>query len=196
MTKGLDTTLGRSTIGVVAVLVLVTAFGWPQAASVTADDKLIVLVSGRDDHGLDAFDELPLHDGPDGTQIGTVPADTLAVVTETDGTWLRISTLEGPQTEGWIDEFLVRGELHLVHPEAPGCPVATAEGELPASTRVRLVDVHRTASDRLEVGVVPVAGGAEHHVERSWLRELPGSRPVSGTACETVHDVLPGPHDH
>lgn len=197
MTRGLDTTIGRSAIGVAAVLALVTAFGWPEAATSTAEKKLIVLVSGRDDHGLEVADELPLHDRPGGSQIRTVPADTLAVVTEKQGTWLRISTLDGsPPTQGWIDEFLVRGQLHLVHPQAPGCAVATAEGELPASARVRVVDVHPTASGRLGVGVVPVAGGAEHHVERSWLRELPGPQPVDGDDCEAAEDVPLEVHEH
>lgn len=193
MTPTRSTTLGRSVVGVVAALALASGLGWGDALVGADTDGPIVLVSGRDDHGLDRVDELPLHDGPGGEVVGTVAADTLARVHTTEGSWLEITTLEGPTLEGWIDEFLVRGDLHVVLPDAPACGAPTAEGDLPPSARVRVVDVHTGAGGVDRVGVVQVGDEREHHVERHWVRELPGPAPRLGTECTEVADVAPGP---
>lgn len=198
MSRGLQTPLGRSMVGVVAVLALAISLGRPHAVGDAATDgELIVLVSGRDDHGLEVADELPLHGGPGGAPIGTVPADTLAVVHETRGSWLRISAVEGtPRAVGWIDEFLVRGELHVVLPDAPACGVPTTVGGLQPSARVRVTDLHMLVDGTVEVGVTPVTGEHEHHVERDWVRELPGPAPVAGGNCAWVPDIAEATHRH
>lgn len=173
------------------------SLGWGAGAGAGDDaDGAIVLVSGRDDHGLVVADELPLHASPDGAQVATVAGDTLVRVHETQGTWLPVSTLEGEPVEGWIDDFLARGELHVVLPGAPACAVPTAEGELQPSARVRVTDAHTSADGSLELGVVPVTGDREHHVERAWVRELPGPGPAAEGNCAWVPDAPPAGHNH
>jgi hypothetical protein len=192
-----EVALRTSLLGVVAVIALVGSFGWASRTDdVSADGDPVVLVSGRDDHGMPVADELPLHDGPAGATVGAIAADTLVAVRETRGAWLRVSSIEGESAHGWIDEFLVRGELHLVQPEAPACPVTTSRGELSPSARVRVVDVHETGLGTLEVGVESVRGDDEHHVDRAWIRELPGPVPVDGGSCAEVADVPAPAHEH
>jgi hypothetical protein len=196
VTPTLRTSLGRSLVGVLAVLALASGLGLVDALAGASDDGLIVLVSGRDDHGMETFDELPLHDRPGGEVVAMVPTDTLARVHATDGTWLDITTLEGRAVRGWIDEFLVRGDLHIVLPDAPACGAPTEQGHLPPSARVRVVDVHADDAGGLElVGVVPVGDEREHHVARHWVRELPGPAPRAGAECTEVPDVELG-HGH
>lgn len=196
MTRTLETSLGRSAIAVVAVLAVVIGVGWGTAGGGVPDDGPIVLVSGRDDHGLVVAGELALHDGPGGTQVATVVGDTLVRVHEVRGTWLRVSSLEGDPVEGWIDDLLTRGELHVVLPDAPACTVPTSEGGLQPSARVRVTELHVAPDGDVTVGVTPVNGEGEHHVERAWLRELPGPAAAAGGRCAWIPDVAESTHTH
>lgn len=196
MTSTFRTALGRSLLAMVAIVIVLTSLGATRGATDTAaTDGPIVLVSGRDDHGQQVADQLPLHDRPDGAAVDTIAADTLAEVRATSGTWLLVASLEGEPSEGWIDEFLVRGELHVVSPDTPACPVPTVEGALPASARVQVADVHHAGVGSDPIGVVTVADGIEHHVDRTRLRELPGPQ-GSGASCADVRDVPDGAHHH
>lgn len=69
------------------------------------------------------MDGVPVYAGPGSDdQVGTVPDGTLANVAETDGTWLHLVTAEGAPVEGWVDDFHLRGVVHLVGPP-PSCRV-------------------------------------------------------------------------
>ncbi len=84
-------------------------------------DTRLVLVSGRDDHGLVAKRRVPVYDAAGSTRaVGTVADATLARVLGSDGSWLHLATVEGEPVDGWVDDFFLRGVVHLVGPE-PSC---------------------------------------------------------------------------
>lgn len=95
--------------------------GGEPAQSAAEPDGRLVLVSGRDDHGLVAQERVPVYDGPESEkQVGTVAEGTLARVEDADGSWLRVASAEGPPVQGWVDDFFLRGVVHLVG-AAPTC---------------------------------------------------------------------------
>jgi hypothetical protein len=108
----------------VAVVPLLLVAGCGGAASghdQARPDGRLVLVSGRDDHGLVATAQVPVYDGPGSShRTGAVPDGTLAHVTGTDGSWLHVVTAEGRPVDGWVDDFFLRGMVHLVG-AAPSC---------------------------------------------------------------------------
>lgn len=196
MTASTRTLVRGGATGVAALSVAIGLLAAPPTPE--PDTPLaVVLVSGRDDHGVEVTDTLPLHASPDGPVTGRLDADTLVQVHEEQPPWLLVTSLEGDRRTGWVDDFVLRGTLHTVVPETPACPVPTAEGELPASAQVRVVDLHTTPTGT-QVGVIPVAGGSEHHLPRAWVRELPGPRPsADGADCADVPDVPLAPaHRH
>ena len=74
----------------------------------------IVLVSGRDDHGLLQMAEVPLVTEPEGTEVATrVPDGAFAEVLEIRGTWLLIRPIADPSSSGWIDDFWLRSRAVL-----------------------------------------------------------------------------------
>ncbi len=135
----------------------------------------LVLVSGRDDHGMVAEDQVPVYDEPEGSHVtGQVEDGTLARVLGTDGQWQRIETVEGKhRVSGWVDDFFLRGEARLVGP-APSCD-ATLAGE--RRTGGTLVVVHDLRGTRAQVETVtePTTTG---WVARSVLQELPPAGPA------------------
>lgn len=136
----------------------------------------LVLVSGRDDHGMVAEERVPLYDEVEGSRpSGSVRDGTYARVLETDGEWLEIETVEGRHATGWVDDFFLRGESRLVGP-APTCE-ATLAGE--RRTGGTLVVVHdlRGSRARVETIAEPAAGG---WVPRALLQELPPQGPHCG----------------
>ncbi len=69
----------------------------------------IVLVSGRDDHGLLADPLVTLYDAPNSTTpLARVRDGSYARVLETRGTWQHIVTIAAPQS-GWLDDYYLRG---------------------------------------------------------------------------------------
>ena len=69
----------------------------------------IVLVSGRDDHGLPALLAVPLYQAPDDTTVvARVPDGLLARVLDQRGTWLKVQVLQLPSALGWVDDFYLR----------------------------------------------------------------------------------------
>ncbi|MGH3441754.1 MAG: hypothetical protein ACRDUY_06870 [Nitriliruptorales bacterium] len=166
-------------------------------------ERPILLVSGRDDHGLLATPTVALLDEPEGAEAAEVADGTLVAVTGTRSEWLRVEALEGPPASGWIHDFYLRGTVHVVG-KPPGCPTplvgkpgGPAFTELRASEQVELVDVHetdgatwvgvRTLGDGAQVGVVP----------RAWLRELALPPVPPGVACADVRvDPAAPPHRH
>lgn len=86
-----------------------------------ASEREILLVSGRDDHGLLAQRVVPLTREPDteGGASATVADGTLVRVVATRGEWARVKTLEGPRAEGWVNDFYLRGTVHVCTPTLP-----------------------------------------------------------------------------
>lgn len=140
------------------------------AALTSGPADRLVLVSGRDDHGMVAEEQVPVYDAPDGHRVvGRVADATLARVLETDGTWLHVRTAEGAhRVTGWVDDFFLRGELRLVGP-APSCAARLGGAPLAGGT---LVVVRDLDGDRARVETV-AGPGTTGWVDRSVLQELP-----------------------
>lgn len=99
----------------------------------------IVLVSGRDDHGLLQQAELPLVTQPDGADVvAHVPDGTFAEVLEARGTWLHIRSLTDPSATGWIDDFHLRGRAVLHNSQQVS--FVDAQAGNPVRVQVRLVN--------------------------------------------------------
>lgn len=186
----------RGAATAVAVVCLAAGLASGTSPDSAAGDGLpVVLVSGRDDHGVVVTDSVPMHDAPDGQVVGHLDTETLVQVHEEQPPWLRVTSLEGPRRTGWVDDFVLRGALHTVRPDAPACDVPTAQGGLSASSQVRVVDLHETPTG-MQIGVVALTGGPEHHVPRDWVRELAGPRAAGRTPCASVVDPEEPVHRH
>lgn len=150
------------------------------AGSTTVEPRL-VLVSGRDDHGMVVTPRVPLYDAPQGTrQVGDVRDGTLVEVLDTDGQWLQVRTVEGPDATGWVDDFVLRGEARLVG-RAPSCAVRLGGDVRDGGT---LVVVRRLEAGRVLVETVTPP------VVRAWARRADLQElPPQGRHCG---DVPPG----
>jgi hypothetical protein len=103
----------------------------------------IVLVSGRDDHGLLVDPQVALYPEPEGGKPGGGIADGhMARVLEVRGTWLRLESLDQPTVDGWVDDFFLRDR-------------AVLDGRV----QVHLLDA-RTTGGVVQVRVQPVADPA------------------------------------
>ncbi len=99
---------------VTAALSLVSCTGTPHPTSAGDGIGAIVLVSGRDDHGLLQMHEVPLRAEPEGTEITAhLPDGSFAEVLEIRGTWLRIRSVADRSRSGWVDDFLLRDRAVL-----------------------------------------------------------------------------------
>jgi hypothetical protein len=134
--------------GLVSLVGLTSLGGGPFAASSPATPPPptlvatgpVVLVSGRDDHGLRSLLAVPLYQAPDdSTIVARVPDGFIARVLEQRGTWLQIQALLLPSAVGWIDDFYLRDRA-----------LRTDGGG-----QVVLVDA-RVAAGQVEVAVRPV----------------------------------------
>lgn len=150
-------------------------------AGATSVEPRLVLVSGRDDHGMVVADQVPLYDAPQGTRkVAVVPDGTLVEVLETDGQWLEVRAVEGQDATGWVDDFFLRGEARLVG-APPSCAVRLGGDVRDGGT---LVVVRRFEAGRVLVETVtPPAVRA--WARRADLQELP----PQGRRCG---DVPPG----
>ena len=162
-----------------ALLLLgLTVSGCGGAASIDASprpDGRMVLVSGRDDHGYEVAARVPLYDGPASTtRVGTVADGTLAHVQEIDGSWLHVVTAEGAPVDGWVDDFSLRGVVHLVGP-APSCR-ASLDGH-PVEGGLQVV-VRQVMGSRVQVT------GVADPTLRGWTtRDAVQELPPQGTRC-------------
>jgi hypothetical protein len=135
-------------------------------------DRAVVMISGRDDHGLVASQNVLLMSAPGGgSVVGPLPDGTLAEVRRVRGTEVEISAFG---VTGWVDDFEVRGDVRLAGPP-PTCEVRLAGRRYPAGTRVEVVNVsagwatvHTLAGDST-TGQVPVSSLFE-------LAPAPGAR--------------------
>lgn len=187
MAAGVTTEVAAGVVAVAAGVVAVVAAAVPGDGAQDLpgkDARGVVLVSGRDDHGLVASQNVLLHSAPEGGSVaGRVPDGTLAQVREVNGNQVRVSA---SGVTGWVDDFVLRGELRLAGPP-PGCRVRVSGQDVAAGTRVevltldgaqarvRLLDPPRT------VGTVAVCD----------LREL---APPPGQACPAAGSGRPGDH--
>lgn len=195
----------RRLVRVAMVTAAVTMLGTSIVLAVStggdADLPRLVYVSGRDDHGALATDTVAVHGRPDGVEVGALADGTVARVADTRGTWLRIEPVDG-SAGGWVDDFWLRGRVHLVDPATPGCAVitaATAGGppryQLPASQQVEVLDA-RAVDGRSWVAV-----RAEDDHDLSWvpqdlLSDVPGPNPrVLDGGCEELDWPEPV-HEH
>lgn len=106
----------------------------------------LLLLSGRDDHGLVAEPLVALSHEPGGRGHAHAVRDgTLVRVVATRGEWAYVRTLEGARVDGWVNDYYLRG---VVHACAPGLP-RSAQVELLAfqgeRVRVRTVETPRDA---------------------------------------------------
>ena len=178
----------RAVALVVLALVALSGCGGPAAGQGGAErpDGRLVLVSGRDDHGELAQRLVLVYDAQGSSkQVGRIADGTLAHVTEVDGTWLHVVAAEGRPVDGWVDDFFLRGVLHLVGPP-PACR-AELDG--------------RPAEGGLQVVVAGVRGGevlvsdASDPTRRGWVprsavQELPPEPPHCGGGPDD------GGHEH
>lgn len=165
----------------------------------------VVYLSGLDDHLLPAYEYVPLYDSPAGRIIAAAPAGTLAQVQAEQGEWLEV-TIRATGTRGWVADFYLRGELHVVNPESPGCPVVMrhspggeAHGHvLDPSTLVRLVDLAEH-DGHTWVLVRAVTTGALSWVDQTELSEAAGPdirKAAAGTDCAQIEPEPVTPHHH
>ena len=148
------------------------------ASQTDTGDGRLALLSGRDDHGLVALDDVPVHDDRAATHVtGSVHDGTLVRVVERDGTAMRITTAEGETVTGWVDDFHLRGEVRLVGP-APSCVVEVAGQAVPGGT---IALVYGVKGDRV---LVETVAPAEGEVRRGWVpREDVQELPPQGPDC-------------
>jgi len=94
--------------------------------------RQILVVSGRDDHGLLAQERVALSHAPDGSGSADghgpheVADGTLVRVVESRNEWIHVETLEGPRTDGWVNDYYLRGVVHVC---ADGVP-RSAQAEI------------------------------------------------------------------
>lgn len=139
----------RLSLLAVAVLVAATATACGSATGESrATDGRLAFVSGRDDHGLMALEEVPVYDGPRSDHVvGQISDATLVQVIEAEGTWQHVETVQGAEVEGWLDDFYLRGEVRLVG-APPTCQSRIGSTVVPGGT---LVSIWRAVDQQVQV---------------------------------------------
>ena len=148
----------------------------------------LVLVSGRDDHGMVSLEQVPVYDAPAGGHVtGRIPDATLARVVQEDGTWLEVRTAVGRPVTGWVDDFYLRGVVRLVG-QAPPCRVRLA-GRSEQGGTLAVVDDVRRARARVHLDADPSVRG---WVRVRDLQELP----PQGRRCGDIPPDDKHAHEH
>jgi len=135
-----------------------------QAQPVAATSGPVVLISGRDDHGLLAQPTLALVRAPGQSRaVATVPDATFARVLDEQGEWLRVQVIAAPQQVGWVNDYDLRSRALW----------------LERGVQVEFIDA-RVVGTRLEVAVRPLGSAASATwVPAAQLREV-GARDEHG----------------
>ena len=161
------------------------------ASGAPAGDGRLVLVSGRDDHGELAERAVSLSRSVEGIEaVGSVPDGTLARVVASDGQWQQVESLDGHRVRGWVDDFHLRGVVHLVGP-APTCAPTVAGQRLTPGTQAEVLAVRADGTVRVRTrGATPLTGW----VPRASVRELPPAGPSCGDGTDPRTDGQTGAH--
>jgi len=157
-----------------------------------AGDGRLVLVSGRDDHGEVAEPAVALIATVQGSRtVASVPDGTLARVVASDGEWQEVQSLDGARARGWVDDFHLRGVVHLVGP-APTCVPRFDVGHLAPGTQAVVLGLGSGGTLRVRtLGARPLTG----LVPRADVRELPPAGPDCGDGTDPRTDHH-GSHHH
>lgn len=90
-------------------LVLAAALGFTAQGCAASAPGPIVLVSGRDDHGLVQRAAVGLQRSPDESGLrGSVPDGTFVRVVSQRGQWLEVRSFTTPPEQGWVNDFYLR----------------------------------------------------------------------------------------
>ena len=153
--------LGFVLLGVVG-LVGWAAAALSQGALSTSEQRretgAIVLLSGRDDHGLLLEPLVSLHRAPDDNTVVAEAADgSFARVVGERGEWLQVQLLDSTAAKGWVNDYYLRSRM-----------LRTDVGE-----QVALTDA-REESGKLRIGVRPVddPSAAVMWLDPSVLQEI------------------------
>jgi hypothetical protein len=96
-------------VPLIRALLLAAALGLVAGSCGGGTSNAIVLVSGRDDHGLVYRAAVGLQGSPSDTTLsGSVPDGTFARVVEQRGEWLKVRSIGSEPQEGWINDFYLR----------------------------------------------------------------------------------------
>lgn len=177
----------RLGVGAVLLVLGLTTAVLATSGSDPGVQRSLLMVSGRDDHGLVELTDVSLLSEPEGRSVSTVPDGALVQVLDVDGTWHRVRARDGAAT-GWVDDYRLRGTVHLVgggaqcRPRLGGQLLAAGEqAELVRAVRGGvLVRLLRTPDVG---GVVPTAA----------LRQSP---PRAPGACADVPQYATDGHVH
>lgn len=143
--------------------------GQSEPSDPPAGDGRLVLVSGHDDHGLLAQPTVDLVDAVESARVvGRVADGTFAKVTDSHGEWLRITTTEGVAVSGWVNDYYLRGVLHVSGPR-PDCRSTVGGRRLPAGEQAVVLEI-TDSQVRIRTLRDPVTDG---WVGRRYLAELP-----------------------
>ncbi|MGH8893613.1 MAG: hypothetical protein ACRDWY_09980 [Actinomycetes bacterium] len=174
-------TARRRALLVVIVALATVAVGSSVAAIAARPDDgtgRIVLVSGKDDHGLVTSARVALLAAPNAADaVGAAGDGTLVEVVGTHGEWLEVRTVEGRAAQGWVNDFYLRGVVHLVGPP-PSCHVTVGGRRHPAGGQAT---VEAVQADRVLVRAT--TGRHQGWVDRSVVREL---APTGADGCTLV----------
>lgn len=97
-------------VSLIRALLLAAALGLVAGSCGGGASGPIVLVSGRDDHGLVYRAAVGLQRSPTDTAFsGSVPDATFARVIEQRGEWSKVRSIGTDPQEGWINDFYLRG---------------------------------------------------------------------------------------
>lgn len=107
----------------------------------------ILLLSGRDDHGLVAEPLVALSHEPEGRgHAHAVRHGTLVRVVATRGEWAHVRTLEGASVDGWVNDYYLRGVVHACAPSLPWSAQVELRALDGALVHVRTVEDEREAT--------------------------------------------------
>jgi len=127
---------------------LLSGFGGDSKSEQVA--RPILLVSGRDDHGLLVQRTVGLSRLPGGEATSQVPDGTLVRVEAVHGEWLQVRALERTAARGWVNDFYLRGTAHLTRRVGPFSRAAQVEMLAVDGARVRIRSL-----ETKQVGWVP-----------------------------------------
>lgn len=90
-------------------LLLAAALGLLAQGCAASAPGPVVLVSGRDDHGLVARARVELQRSPDDPAVtGSLPDGTFVRVVGQRGQWLEVRSFTVPPEQGWVNDFSLR----------------------------------------------------------------------------------------